>query len=119
MIIGTPEQFPGEHAEGSHHGKGPYFVRTLLDKVPGSNFKYVRDMTFPVGSTIGEHPHEGDEEIYFIIAGTPTMVVDGEARVLPPGSVVLNRSGSVHGLRNEGKEDVRMVVACVVAPAGK
>jgi len=50
-------------------------LRTLLDGVPGSAFKYVRDLTLYPGSTIGEHPHSGDEEIYFIISGSGVMVV--------------------------------------------
>jgi uncharacterized cupin superfamily protein len=112
MIIGTPEQIPGEYASGSHGGQGPYFVRTLLSDPEGCTFKYVREICLPPGSTVGLHPHVGSEEVYFIFSGAAVMVVDGEERTLGPGSAVLTRSGSTHGLRNEGTEDLRMFVAC-------
>ncbi len=52
-------------------------LRTLLDKVPGSAFKYVRDLTLYPGSSIAEHLHSGDEEIYSVTSGTGVLVVDG------------------------------------------
>ena len=115
MILGTPDTVPGEYSEAYHGGKGSFFRRTLLDGVPGSVFKYVRDITVPPGSVVGEHPHSDDEEVYFIISGTGTMVVDGEERVVGSGSAVLTLSGSVHGIRNEGAEELRLFVACARA----
>jgi mannose-6-phosphate isomerase-like protein (cupin superfamily) len=112
MILGTPETKPGEYAEASHGGQGQFFVRTLLNDVPGSSFKYVRDIILFPGSSIGEHPHLGDDEIYFVISGNAIMMVDGEQRAVGPGSVVLTRSGSRHGLRNAGTEELRLFVVC-------
>jgi quercetin dioxygenase-like cupin family protein len=112
MIIGTAQEIPGTEDSDSHGGKGRYFVRTLLDGVSGSPFKYVRDLILYPGSTIGLHPHTGDDEIYFFISGTGLMNVDGEECVVGPGSVVLTQSGSQHGLRNDGEEDLRIFVAC-------
>ena len=40
------------------------------------------------------------------------MVVDEEECVVGPGSAILTQSGSRHGLRNEGTEDLRVFVAC-------
>lgn len=91
---------------------GDYFVRTLLNDVPGSAFKYVRDLTLYPGSSIGEHPHTGDDEIYFVVSGSGVMVVNGEDQVVGPGAAVLTLSGSSHGLRNAGDEDMRIFVAC-------
>ena len=87
-------------------------MRTLLTDLPNTVFRYVRDFTLLPGSSIGEHPHLGDDEIYFIISGTGVMVVDGEEQDVGPGAVVLTLSGSSHGLRNTGQEDLRMFVAC-------
>lgn len=112
MILRTPDTILGEESTESHGGKGTYFVRTLLDEVPGSIFKYVRDLILYPGSTIGEHLHTGDEEIYFVISGNGIMVVDGEEYVIGPGSAVLTQSGSHHALRNEGEEDLRIFVVC-------
>ena len=89
MILGTPDAIPGERGQHSHGGAGDYFVRTLLDDVPGSAFKYARDLILYPGSSIGEHPHTGDDEIYFVISGSGVMVVDGKERVVGPGAAVL------------------------------
>ena len=112
MIVGAPDTVPEEQSTGYHGGEGGFTRRTLLDGVPGSVFKYVRDITVPVGSTIGEHPHRGDDEVYFVISGTGIMLVDGEERPVGPGTAVLTLSGSAHGIRNEGTEDLRFFVAC-------
>ncbi len=112
MIIGTQETVPGENNFGYHGGTGPFFRRTLLHDVPGSTFKYVRDITIPNGTIIAEHTHIDDDEVYFIISGTGVIVVDGEERIIGPGSAVLTLSGSSHGIRNESPEDLRIFVAC-------
>jgi quercetin dioxygenase-like cupin family protein len=115
VIIATPQTVPGEHGEAYHGGHGAYFRRTLLDGVPGSVFKYVRDITFPPGTVVGDHTHWGEEEIFFIISGSGVVRVDGEECTVGPGSAVLTLSGSVHGLRNEGPGDLRIFVACAAS----
>jgi mannose-6-phosphate isomerase-like protein (cupin superfamily) len=112
MIIGTPDTVPVEKATAYHGGAGPFSRRTLLDGIPGSVFKYVRDIYIPPGSFVGEHSHVADDEIFFIISGNGIMVVDDEERAVGPGSAILILSGSVHGIRNEGTEDLRLFVAC-------
>jgi mannose-6-phosphate isomerase-like protein (cupin superfamily) len=112
MILGTPDTIHGEYETAYHGGEGAFFRRTLLEEVPSSVFRYVRDITLPPGSIIGEHPHSGEDEVYFIISGTGVMVVDGEEQVVGPGTAILTLSGSVHGIRNEGTENLRMFVAC-------
>ena len=118
MILGTPDVVLVEQAAGYHGGQGPFLRRTLLDGVPGSVFKYVRDVTIPAGSLIGEHRHVGDDEVFFIISGTGVMRVDDEECTLGPGSAVLTLSGSVHSLRNDGPTDLRIFVACAKTSAG-
>ena len=112
MIVGTPESVEGSLGHDSHGGHGQYFVRTLFDAVPGSSFKYVRDLILYPGSSVGVHPHVGDDEIYFVISGRGVMTVDDEEQVVGPGSAVLTMSGSTHGLRNTGDDDLRIFVAC-------
>ena len=115
MLVGSPDMHPGQVASGSHGGRGEYFVRTLLDQPPGSVFKYVRDVTLSPGASVGEHPHSDDDEVFFIIAGNGLMLVDGEERPVGPGTAVLTRAGSRHGLRNPGPAPLRFFVACAAA----
>lgn len=117
MILGTPETVTGERAQGSHGGSGEYFVRTLLESPSDSSFRYVRDLVLDPGSSIGDHPHQGDDEVYFIISGSGVMQVDGEQHNVGPGSAVLTRSGSHHGLVNTGAVHMRICVACASSNA--
>lgn len=112
MIVGTPLTVSGHERSASHGGEGSYFVRTLIEDIPSSAFKYVRDLTLYPGSSVGLHPHSGDDEVFFIMSGTGVMTVDGQERELGPGSAVLTLAGSAHGLRNTGTENLRVFVAC-------
>jgi mannose-6-phosphate isomerase-like protein (cupin superfamily) len=112
MIFATPDVLPMEHAVAHHQGKGPFARRTLLENIPGSAFKHIREVVLPPGSIIGDHPHVGDDELYYILSGVGVMVVNGEERVMGPGSAALVLSGGTHGLRNEGSEDVRILIVC-------
>jgi mannose-6-phosphate isomerase-like protein (cupin superfamily) len=113
MILGTPDTVPAEHTTGYHGGQGSFSRRTLLQNIPNSTFKYVRDVIIPTGSFVGEHHHADDEEVFFIISGQGVMNVDGEEKLIGPGSAVLTLSGSTHSIRNDGPEELRFFVACV------
>lgn len=113
MILGSHETATIEHNHAYHGGSGSFSRYTLLENISSSAFHYVRDIILPPGSVIGEHPHFGEDELYFIISGSGVMVVDGEEQLVGPGTAILTLSGSTHGLRNEGREDLRLFVACV------
>ena len=112
MVIKGSWNVEGQQGAGSHGGTGNYFVRTLLTDEFESSMKYIRDLLLEPGSSIGIHAHSGDEEIYYIISGTGMMQVDGEEKKVQAGDVVLTKSGSSHGLRNDSTEDLRIFVAC-------
>ena len=112
MIVRGPESVPGEWAQNSHGGHGDYFVRTLLTSEFKSSLRYLRDLTLKAGSSVGIHPHYGDEELYFVMTGRGVMVVDGEECTIGPGDVVLTNPGSSHGIRAEYGSDLRLVVVC-------
>jgi mannose-6-phosphate isomerase-like protein (cupin superfamily) len=63
------------------------------------------------GADIGCHTHEADnEELYIVVSGRGWMTLDGHEFEVGPGHVILNRPGGTHGLRNIGKEELRIVV---------
>jgi mannose-6-phosphate isomerase-like protein (cupin superfamily) len=52
------------------------------------------------------------EEIYFMASGSGEMAVDEDRRQVGPGDAIWIPTGSVHGMRNNGKEEcVILVVA--------
>jgi mannose-6-phosphate isomerase-like protein (cupin superfamily) len=55
------------------------------------------------------HYHERTDEIYYVIAGTGTMVLDGEEIELHPGVVV----SVPRGVKHKAKGDLTVLVVCV------
>ena len=112
MILKGPKNVKGEKASNSHGGIGGYFVRTLLTSEFDSSLKYVREFVLDPGASIGNHLHDGDEEVYYVIAGEGIMFVNDEEEVITTGDIVLTKSGSYHGLKNTGPDILKIFVAC-------
>lgn len=56
------------------------------------------------GASIGEHTHETDCEMIFMLKGTGVVLYDGGAETLPAGSCHYCPKGHSHSLRNESDE---------------
>jgi mannose-6-phosphate isomerase-like protein (cupin superfamily) len=66
------------------------------------------------GST-QEHYHPRAEEIYFILAGTGRMQIEGELREVKVGDAIAIPPGKKHKLWNTGSETLKLLCCC--APA--
>ena len=96
--------------EIAHFGSDLILTKRVLQSSDlGANFV---DLTIvPVGSDIGLHTHEMDnQEIYIIISGQGTMRVEDSEFPVGPGHVVVNRPGGTHALKNTGDMDLKLVV---------
>ena len=74
----------------------------------------VVDHVIPPGYAVPPHVHEGDDEIFHILAGTLTFVTPEGERQAGPGSSAVLPSGIRHGFRNDGTAPVHCLV--VVTP---
>lgn len=100
--------------EKCHEGEGnllAHFVMGQGDSDAGVLFMH--DDVIEPGASIGEHRHEGNEEIYLVIEGHGTMILDGKEYPFRPGDVSLVKSGHTHGLRNSADGPMRLIVVCV------
>lgn len=91
----------------------------LTSRVVGAtgSVNFIDLTVVPSGSDIGVHTHADDnEEIYVVVSGTATMMVDGRRIAVSAGDVVVNRPGGTHGLWNTGAEELRLVV--IEVPVG-
>lgn len=113
MIKGRKE-VKAEELEKSHGGSGKYTVRTLYKKEDfKSNILYVREIILPPHSSVGDHRHEGDEELYYISEGSGKIILDGKEKKVTEGDTILTKSGSTHGLINDSEKPLRFFVVCV------
>ena len=88
----------------------------LIGTLPGfpddfeSGIHFIHETVIDVGTLVGEHPHEGSEEVYFFIEGTAKMIVDGEETTLMPGDAIITKNKSRHSIENIGDVPVRIIV---------
>lgn len=75
-------------------GAGKLFSRTVL----------------PVGGSVGEHRHEGEFEVYYLLAGTVEVLDCGEWVTLDRGDMHICSSGESHALRNSSTQQAEVLM---------
>ena len=63
-------------------------------------------ITFPPGTSIGEHPHAPDAEAYIVLSGEGTVTDNGVPVRLTAGDVMFTGNGDTHSMTNTGTEDL-------------
>lgn len=89
-------------------GGGLHFLR---DPLECENLGFsVREMEPGETGKEHDHSHDGQEEVYLLVTGEATMVVDGEPVELSAGDAVRVAPGATRQLRN-GDVESYLVVA--------
>lgn len=95
----------------AHGGEGEILFRRLLDAAAFEGpWNFVDYAVVPPGSSIGRHTHRGNEELYLVLEGEGILHLDGEEHAVRAGSVIVNRDGGTHGLRNDSSAPLRLFV---------
>jgi mannose-6-phosphate isomerase-like protein (cupin superfamily) len=93
---------------GTHDGGGMTIGYSFFSKVPKLSLVF-RKRSFHPGSGIGYH-EQHEDEIYYVLSGRGEMTVDGKKFDVTPGTAVLTRPGSSHGLKQTGNEDLVILI---------
>ena len=94
---------------GTHNGGGQTVGYSFFDKTPGMKFVF-RKRALKPGSGIGYHEQKEDE-VYYVLSGKGVMTLDGKPMDIGPGTAILTRPGSSHGLKQVGNEDLVILIA--------
>ncbi len=101
----------GLDKECSHEGKG------LIDKVRAFSstdfetpLEFIDYVRVPPGTSIGLHRHGESEEVYFVIEGAGEMTENGETFTVRKGDIVVNPKFGSHGLSNNTKEEILLLI---------
>lgn len=70
-------------------------------------------MTIPPGTQFGRHIHDGSEELYVILKGRGTALLDEEERLVGPGDYLMLRNHGCHGLRNDTAAPIELLCVCI------
>jgi quercetin dioxygenase-like cupin family protein len=54
--------------------------------------------------------HTGYDEVYYVLSGTGTVTLDGNAHRLQPGSVVVIPAGTSHALEVDAGQELEFVI---------
>jgi len=111
MLLRGPRNIDTFENHGVHGGEGFAVARRLFTAGDfESSLCFFNESTLQPGASYGDHPHAGDEEIYYIVEGQGLMQVDGGEQEVGTGDAVLTRSGSHHSLRNTGDGVLKVLV---------
>jgi mannose-6-phosphate isomerase-like protein (cupin superfamily) len=96
-------------ASNAHGGKGDILFRRLWAE---DSFKtpwyFVDHCVLPPDTSIGYHPHDNIEEVYFIKEGTGRMTVNDITREVKPGDCIPCTLRDAHGLYNNTQKPLVM-----------
>ena len=70
-------------------------------------------LTLPPDASIGEHAHENETELFYVLQGKGEMLQNGVWTPLSPGDATSTGGGETHALRNVG-EGPFVVMATIV-----
>lgn len=73
----------------------------------------------PAGASIGEHRHDGEFEIYYVLAGTVEALDGGVWQTMRRGDMHLCASGESHALRNSSAEEAQVLMLILNDPTAK
>lgn len=96
-------------------GSGQALVTEML-----SNGEYtgrarlLATITLEPGSSIGEHIHENEEEIFYVIEGTALYNDNGSDINLNKGDACICHSGQKHSIANVDKKDILVIAAVIL-----
>ena len=99
---------------GPHAGGGQTTAYSFFKKAPGLKLVF-RKRAMKAGSAIGYHL-QAEDEIYYILSGKGSMTIDGKSFDVGPGDAILTRTGSSHGLKQVGAEDLVLMINYEQAP---
>ena len=93
---------------GTHKGGGQTIGYSFFKDTPNLAMIF-RKRALKPGSGIGYHEQKEDE-IYYVLSGRGMMTIDGKEFEVGPGTAVLTRPGSSHGLKQVGSEDLVIMI---------
>jgi mannose-6-phosphate isomerase-like protein (cupin superfamily) len=98
---------------GTHKGGGQTIGYSFFQKTPNLAMVF-RKRALKPGSGIGYHEQKEDE-IYYVLSGRGMMTIDGESFEVGPGTAILTRPGSSHGLKQIGSDDLVIMINYLAA----
>ncbi len=112
-MVRNQQDHPTEVRPQMRGGTGSVTIRHLEKAALPPNARLFAQLTLTPGSSIGEHEHTGEAELFYFTSGEGTVVDDGERIPVKAGDTMLTASGHSHSVENTGSEDLVLVAVIV------
>jgi mannose-6-phosphate isomerase-like protein (cupin superfamily) len=93
---------------GPHNGPGQTVGHVFFEKTPNLHFSFRKRVLKP-GAGIGYH-EQHEDEVYYVLSGRGVMTLDDKPYDVTPGTAILTRTGSSHGLKQVGADDLVVII---------
>jgi len=114
-MIRKPSEMNVETRENMRGGTGPVTLRHYFAPAEfGAKTRLCALLTLPPGSSIGEHAHEGEDEVYLILRGTGIVTEQKIERRVSAGDAVLTGRGESHAIANDGAEPLEVAAFVIL-----
>lgn len=110
-MITRKQEMPGEN-DATQKGLTLQKLTVEPDK-PEKVRMYARAILAP-GGEVYYHTHEGESESYYILSGRGLYNDNGAETEVLPGDITFTPSGSAHGIKNTGREDLHFIALIVL-----
>ena len=112
-MIRSPAAMRTEQREAMRGGTGTTTIRHLFEPSEfGARTRLCAQLTLPPGASIGPHRHEGEDEVYVILAGTGRLDDGATRTTVQPGDAILTGRGESHAIANAG--DTPLVLLAMI-----
>jgi len=102
-MIAKANDLPMEYRERMRGGEGTVQISHAAPAgalPPG--LRLYAQITLPPGAGIGEHVHERETELFYVLQGQGEILENGVWQPLSPGDATSTGGGASHALRNTG-----------------
>lgn len=100
-MVKWQDQMAAEVRQKMRDGKGEVeILHVFRQEEMRGRCRFFARMRLKPGCSIGVHPHEKDEEAFYILRGEGQATEDGRTYTLRPGDALLTGGGSTHSIEN-------------------
>ena len=114
-MIKREDEMIGEVRRGMRGGQGEVEILHVFrqEELQGRCRLFAR-LRLAQGCSIGLHPHEKDEEVFYILRGEARVMDGDQARVLRPGDAMLTGGGASHSIENAQAEPLEVLAVILL-----